>query len=119
LKEPVPYLEVTHNIQQRSPSSNSMKRDEALQLVQSHQQELQQLGVKSLNLFGSVARDQAHAQSDVDILVELDESIGFFEFFQIKHYLEDLLQRPIDLGTVDALKEHLRQPILEHMIHVF
>jgi uncharacterized protein len=96
-----------------------MKREEALNLVQSHQAALQQLGVKSLDLFGSVARDQAHGQSDVDILVELDESTGFFEFFRIQHYLEDLLQCPIDLGTVDALKEHLRQPILEEIVHVF
>jgi predicted nucleotidyltransferase len=73
----------------------------------------------NLILFGSVARDQANLQSDVDILVELDESVGFFEFFQIRHYLEDLFQCPVDLGTVDALKEHLRQPILEEVIHVF
>lgn len=96
-----------------------MNRAEALQLVQSHQAELQKLGVKSLNLFGSVARNEATAQSDVDILVELEDSIGFFEFFCIKHYLEDLLQCSVDLGTTDALKEHLRQPILSEAIHVF
>ncbi|PSB06025.1 nucleotidyltransferase [filamentous cyanobacterium CCP1] len=96
-----------------------MKRAEVLNLVQAHQAQLQQLGVKSLNLFGSVARDQAHAQSDIDIWVEIDESIGFFEFFQIKHYLEDLLQCSIDLGTADALKEHLRKPVLEESIRVF
>ena len=90
-----------------------------LKLVQSHKDQLQQLGFKSLNLFGSVSRDQATSQSDVDILVELDEPIGFFEFFRIKHYLEDLLQCPIDLGTADALKENLRKPILEQSIRVF
>ena len=51
--------------------------------------------------------------------IYLDESIGFLEFFRIKHYLEDLLQSSIDLGTIDALKEHLKQPILEDIIHVF
>jgi predicted nucleotidyltransferase len=96
-----------------------MKKLDAIDLVQSHQQELRKLGVNSLNLFGSVARDQANLQSDVAILVELDESVGFFEFFQIRHYLENLFQCPVDLGTVDALKEHLRQPILKEAIHVF
>ena len=96
-----------------------MRKLDALKLVQSRQEELRQLGVRSLNLFGSVARDRANSQSDIDILVELDESIGFFEFFRIKHYLEDLFQCPVDLGTVDALKEHLRKPILEEAVHVF
>ena len=96
-----------------------MKRSQVLELVRSHQTQLQKLGVISLDLFGSVARDQANSQSDVDILVELEESIGFFEFFRIKHYLEDVLECPIDLGTADALKEHLREPILEEAIRVF
>lgn len=96
-----------------------MKRSQVLELVRSHQTQLQKLGVISLDLFGSVARDQAHAQSDVDILVELKESSGFFEFFRIKHYLEDILKCSIDLGTADALKEHLREPILEEAIRVF
>ena len=100
-------------------SQRIMKRADALKLVQAHQAELQTLGVKFLNLFGSVARDEATAQSDVDILVELDDSIGFFEFFRIKHYLEDLLQCSVELGTPDALKEHMRQLVLSEAIHVF
>lgn len=97
----------------------NMKRSHVLELVKSHQTQLKEMGVISLDLFGSVARDQATAQSDVDFLVELEESIGFFVFFRIKHYLEDLLECPIDLGTADALKEHLREPVLEEAIRVF
>ena len=96
-----------------------MKRSQALEPVRSHQIQLQKLGVISLDLFGSVARDQANSQSNVDILVELEESVGFFEFFRIKHYLEDVLECSIDLGTADALKEHLREPVLEEAIRVF
>jgi uncharacterized protein len=96
-----------------------MKRAEILTLVHSHQAQIQALGVKSLDLFGSVARDQATTESDVDILIELNDRSGFFEFFQIQHYLEDLLQCPIDLGTIDSLKEHLREPVLNEVIRVF
>jgi uncharacterized protein len=96
-----------------------MQRENALILVRSHQEELQKLGVKYLHLFGSVARDQATAESDVDILIELNEPAGFFEFFQIQHYLEDLLKCSIDLGTIDSLKEHLREPVLKEVIRVF
>jgi uncharacterized protein len=96
-----------------------MQRHDVLISIQSHKAQIQDLGVKSLDLFGSVARDQAIAGSDVDILIELTEPAGFFEFFQIQHYLEDLLQCPIDLGTIDSLKEHLREPVLNEVIRVF
>jgi uncharacterized protein len=96
-----------------------LKRDEVLAIVKAHQNTLQELGVKSLDLFGSVARDEARPNSDVDFLVEFSKPIGFFEFFQLQHYLEDILGRDIDLGTQDALREHLREPVLKDMIRVF
>lgn len=96
-----------------------MKRDEILSLVAAHREELEQLGVKALNLFGSVARDQAHSDSDVDFLVEFSIEAGLFDLFRVQHYLEDLLKRQIDLGTEDALREHLREPVMKDMIRVF
>lgn len=80
---------------------------------------LKAMGVKSLGLFGSVARDEATSASDVDILVEFSQPVGFFQLFDLQYFLEDLLQRPIDLGTVTSLKEHLKKPILEDMVRVF
>lgn len=96
-----------------------MKRDDVLAIVKAHQVQLKELGVKSLELFGSVARDEARADSDVDFLVEFSKPVGFFEFFRIQPYLEDILGCDIDLGTQDALREHLREPVLEDVIRVF
>jgi predicted nucleotidyltransferase len=97
----------------------TVKREDVLAIVKAHQLKLEELGVKSLELFGSVARDEARTDSDVDFLVEFSQPVGFFEFFRIQHYLEDILGCDIDLGTQDALREHLREPVLEDVIRVF
>ncbi len=96
-----------------------MKRDEVLSLVVAHREELERLGVKTLNLFGSVARDEARPDSDIDFLVEFDVSKGYFQLLRVQHYLEDLLGQPIDLGTEKALREHLRETVLRDAIRVF
>lgn len=90
-----------------------------LDLVRHHAKQLQALGVISLDLFGSVARNEASLNSDVDFLVELEQAVGFFEFFQIKRYLEELLKCSVDLGTRDSLREHLREVVEEDVINVF
>ena len=96
-----------------------MKRDEILTIVRTHQKSLQKLGVKSLSLFGSAARNQIQPDSDVDFLVEFDSPVGLFGLFQVQHYLEEILERSVDLGTLKALREHLRKPVLEEAIRVF
>ena len=96
-----------------------MKRDEILTIVRAHQQSLQKLGVKSLSLFGSGARNQIQPDSDIDFLVEFDSPVGLFGLFQVQHYLEEILKRSVDLGTIKALREHLRKPVLEEAIRVF
>jgi predicted nucleotidyltransferase len=49
-----------------------MRRDEVLRILETHLAEIRAMGVRSLSLFGSVAREQASDSSDVDILVDLD-----------------------------------------------
>jgi uncharacterized protein len=97
---------------------STMRRKEVLALVQAHRSSLIELGVKSLDLFGSVARDEAQPSSDVDFLVEFNQPAGLFQLLQVKHYLEDILEHPVDLGTRTALREHLREPVLKDLIHV-
>jgi len=93
-----------------------MKREQVLETVRSHRKTLEQLGVKSLELFGSVARDEAGADSDADFLVEFSAEVGLFELFKVKHFLEEILGCAVDLGTKDSLREHLRQPVSEDLI---
>jgi uncharacterized protein len=97
----------------------AMKRDQVLAIVQAHQDELKQMGVKSLDLFGSVARDEARPDSDVDFLVELSRPMGLFQFLRIKPYLEDTLGCSVDLGTLDSLRQNLREPVLKDVMRVF
>ncbi len=96
-----------------------MKRNEVLKIIAEHREELEQLGVKSLSLFGSVARDEVSPDSDVDFLVEFNRQGGFFQLFRVQHYLEDILGCSVDLGTEDALREHLRETVLKDLIHTF
>ncbi len=96
-----------------------MKRNEVLEVIAEHREQLEKLGVKSLSLFGSVARDEAGPDSDVDFLVEFNRAIGLFEFIEIRLYLQDILNCSVDLGTENALKEHLREPVLRDVINAF
>ncbi|MDJ0662088.1 MAG: nucleotidyltransferase family protein [Crocosphaera sp.] len=96
-----------------------MKRDQVLRIIAEHREALEKLGVKSLSLFGSVARDEAGPDSDVDFLVEFNRQGGFFQLFRVQHYLEDILGCSVDLGTEDALREHLREPVSKDVINAF
>ena len=97
-----------------------MKRAEVLRLLAEHRDELAGMGVASLSVFGSVARDEAGPSSDVDLLVEFQPSarIGLFKFLDIQEYLERVLGRHVDLVARDALKRQLRDQILREAIPV-
>ena len=72
---------------------------------------LRALGVRSLALFGSVARDEARAGSDVDVLIEFEPPIRYERYFEVKERLEALLGCRVDLLTVGAMREELRVTI--------
>ena len=71
-------------------------------------------GVKSLGLFGSIARGDASPGSDVDILVEFDAP-SFDHYMDLKFYLEERLGRPVDLVLKGSLKPALRERILREV----
>jgi len=96
-----------------------MKRSQVIQILSARQGELaHKYGVKSLALFGSVARDQATSASDVDMLVEFDRPVGYFELFALQDHLEALLGGQVDLGTPDSLKPRIRECVMGECIRV-
>ena len=69
-------------------------------------------------LFGSVARDEANAASDVDALVEFDRPTGYFGLIALQECLENRLGCKVDVGTPGSLKPRLRARVLQECIHV-
>ena len=88
-----------------------MKRAVATRLLREQLDELRRYHVRSLALFGSVARDDARADSDVDILVDLDETPSLHAFLGLKARLEELLGRPVDLVTRGSIPARKRPRI--------
>ena len=96
-----------------------MNREDVTQTLREHRTELaQKYGVRTLSLFGSVARDEAGAASDVDLLVEFDRPVGYFGLLTLQDYLESLLGCNVDLGTPGSLKPRIRELVLGECVRV-
>lgn len=89
-----------------------MDRELAISILRNHEAELRGMGVLSLSLFGSTARGDARPDSDVDLLAELAETVGYVEFVRIAERLELLLGRSVDLVPRGALRASLRDHVL-------
>lgn len=74
--------------------------------------------IKQLGVFGSVARDEQTEDSDVDVLVEFDSPIGFFDFIRLENQLSKTLDRRVDLVSKKALKPSIREEVLNETIYV-
>lgn len=94
-----------------------MRRDEVIARIREHLPELEQFDVRSIALFGSVARDQATPESDVDVLVEFGRPT-FDGYMGLKFFLEDLLGASVDVATVSSLRPWLRERVLNEAVHV-
>ena len=75
-------------------------------------------GVKSLFLFGSVARNEASQKSDLDFIVDFEGSVTFDRYMDLKIFLEDLFDHKIDLVIEGSLKPQIRQRVIEKAILV-
>lgn len=95
-----------------------MRRDEVLAILAANRDEIRSRGVTSLALFGSVVHDEAGPDSDVDLLLEVEQPFGLFALAGVQIYLEELLGCPVDLVHRDSIKPQLRDRILGEAVDV-
>ena len=96
-----------------------MTKQELINKLVAHKSELRQLGIISLDLFGSAVRNETHEGSDVDLLVEFDQAVGLFHFFTVQHRLEEILGvLKVDLVQKGAVHPALRERIFAEAINV-
>jgi uncharacterized protein len=92
-----------------------MNRSEIQKRLRAHREAIESCGVENLQLFGSWARDEGHSASDVDFLVSFNQK-SYENYFKLRELLQEILERPVDLVTTEALKPALREAILEEAV---
>lgn len=97
-----------------------MKRNEAIDRLKKSEAVLRNAGVTHLYLFGSTARDEARADSDIDLFFDYDrEDFGIFALMDVRELAAGILDRKADLIPRDGLHRALRADIEASAIRVF
>jgi len=91
---------------------------EVQQAVDARRSDLARLGVRSLAVFGSVARGEAREDSDIDFLVEFHGAATLAGYMNLKVLLETMFQRRIDLVTRNAVRSRLRAIVEQDAVRV-
>jgi hypothetical protein len=93
------------------------QKDEILKTLQSLKPSLSmEYKVKDIGLFGSALDEKSGPDSDIDILVEFKEAIGFFKFLELEEYLSQQLGGRVDLVSRKALKPFIGRVILDQVV---
>ena len=89
--------------------------------LRAHESELKAAGITRLSLFGSLARGDTHAQSDVDLLAEFDASKAFslLDMVDMENRLADILGVPVDLAPAKSLKDDIRERAIRESVLAF
>jgi predicted nucleotidyltransferase len=87
---------------------NMLAREKILRILKERESEMRtRFSVRRIGLFGSYLRNAAGEKSDIDLLVDLDEPT-FDHYMDLKFYLEEVFEQPVDLVLSDTLKPRLK-----------
>ena len=97
-----------------------MKRDEIVSRIRKHAAAIRAEGATALYLFGSIARDEADAKSDIDLFVDYDPSSRFslLNVSGIRLIVMQEVGRDVDITTRDSLHPRLKDRILTESVRV-
>ena len=94
-------------------------KEEVLELIRSNQGKIRSYGVRKLGLFGSFVRGKQKPESDIDLLVEFQQDKKSFDnFIQLAFFLEEILERRVELITIDALSPYIGPHIIREVEYV-
>jgi hypothetical protein len=98
-----------------------MDRSDILECLREHESELHRRGVARVALFGSAARGETRADSDIDLMVELTPGapIGVFEYAGIINYLSDLFPSRVDVANHAGLEPLIRPAVERDAVYAF
>ena len=87
--------------------------------IEAHREEIREkYSIKTIGVFGSFVRGEQEESSDIDILVEFEDDVGFFKFLEAEEYLSNILGSKVDLVTKGALKPYIGRHILEEVVMI-
>jgi len=93
--------------------------DEITEILKEHKKEIcERYKVKEIGVFGSFARGEQRKSSDVDILVEFEETPDVFQLIDLEDYLKELLNTKVDLVRKRAIRPELKDVILKEVVNI-
>ncbi len=94
-------------------------KEEIVQRIYARRHKLSALGVDNIGIFGSFARGEGSAESDIDILIEFEaEKHTFDNFMEVAFLLEEILGRKVDLVTPQGLSPSINEHIEKELVYV-
>jgi hypothetical protein len=98
-----------------------MNSTEAIETLRQSERALRERGILHAALFGSVARGSNNANSDIDIMIEIDPDVRMtvFDYVDLKDYIGSLFDEPVDVVNREGLKAYVRPAATADAIYAF
>ena len=95
-----------------------MTQQEVLSFLSQHKQEFEnRYSITKIGLFGSVAKNEHGKDSDIDLVVEMQEK-NYFKLIEFENYLKKHLHSQIDVGFLESMKSYIQKQISKDLIYV-